>query len=104
MSEPSSTMQTVNITWRGTAILITYEANWLNLHGMVGTCAHLAINAEGRRRLPFTETGYRSCFLTPTEVDAVGGPVAYVLAWLDAAAESPQWKVSQMAGQQLTLF
>ena len=37
--------------------------------------------------LPITETGYRSHFLAATEVIAAGGPVRYVLAWLDREGE-----------------
>jgi hypothetical protein len=54
--------------------------------------------------LPFTQTGYRSHFLHPDEVEAEGGPAAYVTAWLNAAAKERDWKAVQAATQQLDLF
>jgi hypothetical protein len=104
MTAPFFGAETVRIAWQGIAIAVTYEPNWLNLSGVVGTCAHLTVRAESRCPLPFTETGYQSCFLAPDEIDAAGGPSAYVLAWLDAAAASSHWQASEAAGQQLTLF
>jgi hypothetical protein len=62
------------------------------------------VEAENRQRLPITETGYRSYFLHPDEVEAAGGPAAYVLAWLGEEAQSPKWKRHVEASRQLSLF
>jgi hypothetical protein len=70
----------------------------------VGTSAHPTITAECRRPLPFTETGYRSVFADPADIDAGGGAVAYVTAWLHVAAPSPQWRMRAVAAEQLSLF
>lgn len=68
--------------------------------------AHFDIRSitPARAALPFTETGYRSHFVHPSEVEAVGGPDAYVLAWLNEASGSQQWREFEAAGQQLSLF
>jgi hypothetical protein len=93
------------IAWRGIAITVTCETNALGLADAgVGTSAHLTITAECRRPLPFTETGYRSLFVDPADIDASGDPAAYVAAWLDIAAESPQWRARQPVTRQLSLF
>ncbi len=98
-------IQSVQIAWRGIAITVTCEKNALGLADAgVATSAHLAITAEHRRPLPFTETGYRSLFVDPAEIDAEGGPGAYVTAWLDLAAQSPEWRSRAIAVEQLSLF
>jgi len=55
-------------------------------------------------KLPTTETGYRSHFLSEAAVAELGGPLAYVRAWLDAEAASPKWQAQQAARRQLSLF
>ena len=97
-------IQPCHITWRGISITVTYEANWLNMARHGAPIAHLAVEAENRQRLPFTETGYRSHFLHPDSVEAAGGPATYVLAWLDEAAGSPEWQRHVEASRQLALF
>lgn len=56
--------------------------------------AHLEIEAvePAKSPLPMTETGYRSHFGSADDVDAEGGPVAFVRASLEHAAQSPEWK------------
>lgn len=45
--------------------------------------AHLEIKVQGAGTLPITSSGYHSHYLLqPTDVDRVGGPVAYVMLWL----------------------
>ncbi|MDE3767575.1 hypothetical protein [Sinorhizobium meliloti] len=98
-------IKTHNIVWRGIAIEITYEAQWLGSDGPY-SMAHLAITALAPERaaLPITETGYRSHFANAEDIEADGGPVAFVTAWLDHAAESKGWKDSQEKARQLSLF
>jgi hypothetical protein len=94
-----------HIVWQGIAITITYDPNWLNLAQCgVATCAHLTVTAAGRIPLPFTDTGYRSHFIDPAEIEAAGGPADYVRAWLDHAAAAPEWQARQAEARQLTLF
>jgi hypothetical protein len=101
------TKETHRITWRGIVVEIGYEPSWLDLTEINGTIkAHLDITAVQPERapLPMTETGYRSHFPMQDDVADAGGPVSYVLAWLDHAAEDPAWKARQAAARQLTLF
>jgi orotate phosphoribosyltransferase len=54
--------------------------------------------------LPITETGYLSHFVAADAIDEAGGPVAYVVAWLDRAAQDKEWKSRIEAQRQLSLF
>jgi hypothetical protein len=97
-------IQPCHVTWLGIAIAVTYERDWLVMDELPYQVAHLTITAAGKTPLPFTETGFQSRFLAPAEVDAAGGPTAYVLAWLDEAAQWPQWRARVAGAEQLTLF
>jgi hypothetical protein len=44
---------------------------------------------DSQKPLPITETGYRSHFTAPETAAPFGGPVAYVIAWLDEESETP---------------
>jgi hypothetical protein len=68
--------------------------------------AHLEIETvePANAPLPMTETGYRSHFCAPADIDTEGGPVAFVRAWLECEARSPEWKAAQEERRQLTLF
>lgn len=97
---------THRLTWRSIEIEVRYEAEWLSVPSTGFRTAHLelcSIRPE-REPLPVTETGYRSRFLPREDVEAEGGPEAYVLAWLDYAAASPEWREQEATRQQLTLF
>lgn len=93
------------IVWQGITIEISYEANWLNMDGPYST-AHLEIRATDpdRAPLPMTETGYRSHFANPAEIDAAGGPVRFVQEWLAHEAQSKAWKDHEAAARQYSLF
>lgn len=94
-----------HIEWRGLTIEIAFEADWLGLSRHRRVC-HFDIRTlvPERAPLPFTETGYRSHFDDPAAIEVAGGPVAFVLAWLDHAARDPAWKEREAAGRQLSLF
>jgi hypothetical protein len=93
-----------HITWQGITIKVRYTPCWFEMPGY--ETAHLEVSAiaPDRAPLPFTETGYRSHFLPAEQIDSAGGPVAYVLAWLEEAAKSPAWQGHVNIAQQLTLF
>lgn len=93
------------LVWEGVTLSITYEPSWLAISEDYGP-AHLAVHvvAPERAPLPITETGYRSHFLARGLVEEAGGPVAYVRAWLDEAAQEPEWKQAQARRAQLSLF
>lgn len=54
--------------------------------------------------LPIMATGTRAHLVLREEVEALGGPVAYVRAWLDYEAQSSAWKTHRAAARQLSLF
>lgn len=93
--------QAYRFTWRGIGIEAIYTPLKWN------TIAHLEIRSvapEGAA-LPVSETGYRSHFHQPGTVEAQGGDVvAQVMAWLDEAAATPEWRSQQEAARQLSLF
>ena len=100
-------IETFDASWNGIQLAISWEPRWLNLSDDYGLdTAHLQIEAvePERAMLPITETGYRSHFTTAETVIAMGGPVAFVLAWLDQEAASTVWQRQAEAARQLTLF
>ncbi len=57
-----------------------------------------------RARLPITETGYRSHFLSGEEIAHAGGAVALVNAWLTVASDDKAWLRAQVKAAQGDLF
>lgn len=98
-------IETHTITWRGIVIDIHYEACWLGSDGPFST-AHLQVDVKRPERapLPFTETGYRSHFTPAATIEDAGGPVEFVLAWLEHEAKSPAWKKQEEVARQMSLF
>jgi hypothetical protein len=94
--------QTFTARWADIELLISFERNWLGGDFV----SHLQITSAGRHRteLPITETGYLSHFCSAAVIDDAGGPVAYVLGWLDQAATSPRWKAGEVSRRQMSLF
>ena len=99
-------MQTFNVEWNGIHININWEPQWLNLKVNHYDVAHLDIESMKPERapLPITETGYLSHFTSSATVASFGGPVEFVLAWLEEAACSPAWQAQAKADRQLALF
>ena len=90
------------LEWQGITLSIECERNYATMTGLT----HLSIHVlePSTSKLPITETGYRSHFLSEAEVAELGGPVSYVRAWLDAEAATPEWQAQQQAARQMTLF
>lgn len=104
----TGTPQTIRIDWRGITVEIRYQPNWLHFHEEIfGTpLAHLEVESvvPAKAELPFTETGYRSHFCSPADIEEKGGPEAFVRAWLDHEASRRAWKDRQDAARQMSLF
>jgi hypothetical protein len=66
------------VTWRGQVITVRWCPNWTT-----GVIAHLEIVTADRAAHPISETGYKSHFCPREQVEEMGGPVAYVTAWLE---------------------
>ena len=94
---------TINtIDWQGITLSVTYEENAFGLT-WVADMEIRSINPE-KAPLPITNTGYRSHFPHPDNVKEAGGADAYVIAWLEEAAKSPEWCNRKTAPNQLSLF
>lgn len=100
-------IETFHAEWNGIAIEITWEPSWLSLGECLGhDMGHLEIRSVAAEKtpLPITETGYRSHFSAPDTVVSLGGPVAFVIAWLDEESHRPAWQKAQQAARQFSLF
>lgn len=96
--------QNFETTWSGITIHIRYEQHWLGVDNLC--MAHLDIESVAPKRapLPITETGYLSHFTPPAHIEDVGGPVAFVTAWIEAEASMKKWKAADMVRRQGSLF
>lgn len=100
------TKKQLKITWQGINIDISYDPDYSKAFREVygQPMAHVEIRAKGRKRLPFTETGYRSHFIHASSIEEHGGPETFVFKWLDHAAQSKDWKRHVEDSKQLSLF
>ena len=92
---------TYKIVWRDILIVIRHELDYL----WKGT-SHIEIHVVRPKAaaIPITETGYRSHFIDAHELDAAGGPIPFVLAWLDEEAKSKEWQKREVGRRQGDLF
>lgn len=88
------------VTWRGIGLEVRHCANWCAMVAM----DHIEIVSAERVPLPITGTGYKSHFISPKRVAEIGTPVEYVMAWLDHAAESAEWRKTELETRQLSVF
>ena len=84
--------------WRGTAISITHVVRWSD------GIDHIEVRSEGRVPLPITGTGYKSHFTNPETLTDYPDAAAFVLAWLEHAASSDEWKHQAEGARQFSLF
>lgn len=87
--------QRFETTWRGIKIEVRYRppfAQWFTAEQPIAYLEVVSID-PARAPLPITKTGYRSHVIQGADVEAAGGPVPYVLAWLEhRAAKSKKWR------------
>lgn len=89
------------LTWQG----IEVEATYCPLRWKV--IAHLGIEAVEplRAPLPISQSGYQSWFHQPRTIEESGLSVEnFVIAMLDEAAASSEWKTHVESSRQGTLF
>ena len=96
--------QTYQTSWQGIPLSVSYCPSWSTSYGEIYGYDLAHIEVRGPCPLPITETGYRSHFDRSDNIDAEGGPVAFVLAWLDSEAQGKAWKKAEVKTRQLTLF
>ncbi|MEM8527633.1 MAG: hypothetical protein AAGG68_23530 [Bacteroidota bacterium] len=90
--------QELILIWRGINIQITYTPQYFE------NIAHLEIQSEKNKRLPMTETGYRSHFTQAADIEVYGSPIEFVQAWLEDRANTKEWKKYEADRKQLKLF
>lgn len=99
MTEQSQTHTTC---WNGIDIEIEYCPT--RFGGAISHVGVKSINPEGQP-LPITSTGYRSHFVPIGTIEAnEGDVVTQVTAWLDEAAQSPEWQEHLANAAQGDLF
>ena len=91
--------------WNGIEIEIRWNPDYL-IYDDWTHMAHLEVVSVSPERapLPITETGYRSHFTAKAAMNSYDSPEAFVEAWLDHEARSPEWRAQDMANRQLSLF
>lgn len=104
----TQTYETHRLEWNGITIDVQYCRAWLDcceqIYGY--PLANLTIEAVDPERapLPITETGFRSHFTRPDEIEVAGGPVAFVRSALDDVAMDPAWLEREAIARQMSLF
>ncbi len=101
-------IETHRIDWNGITVEIRYEPNWLNIETTFDP-AHIEVESidPTRAALPITDTGYKSHFTSRETIEAYGGAVAFVEAWLETESQAPDWRIVQHRQderRQLDLF
>jgi hypothetical protein len=85
------------LTWEGVKIKVSCICEW-----PINTFCHIEIRADGY--IPITETGYRSHFMLLKYLDEYDSYEAFVLEWLNDAAQSKEWLAKVEHARQGILF
>ena len=95
----------IHKNWNGIEIEIRWIADYVSFDDGQ-SMAHLEVESvkPARAPLPITETGYRSYFINRNNVEHMGGPEAYVEAWIDEVSRTADWREAEAASRQLALF
>ena len=95
----------IHKNWNGIEIEIRWIADYLAFDDG-NSMAHLEVMSlkPERAPLPITETGYRSHFIFRSEVERMGGPEAYVEAWIAEVTNTIKWRNAEVASRQYALF
>jgi hypothetical protein len=89
--------KTAHLTWRGTLLSIKHTPQYF------GHADHVEVTVKKpvKAILPITDTGYRSHFIDPDELQAAGGAVLFVQAWLEREATTQACRDRQAKLAQL---
>ncbi|MGC3983121.1 MAG: hypothetical protein QM808_17850 [Steroidobacteraceae bacterium] len=92
--------------WRNLEIQVLHEPDWSpvfrEIYGYA--IAHLQVSCLNGKKLPFSETGYKSHFERADNIEATGGPAAFVKEWLDYASQENKIQKQCFDERQLNLF
>ena len=96
----TSKATTATVTWRGITCRVRHTPKYFN------DLDHIELNVVSPKgaRLPITETGFRSEFVTAVVLSGSGGAVAYLIALLEREATTKRWQKREMELRQLRLF
>lgn len=102
----SKNKQLFEFEWNDIGIVLEFYPDWSpSFHKVYGyPLVHLMIQAEDSHPLPITKTGFHSTYLPAPALENHESPVAYVRDWLDAYADSEEWKIAEQTARQGTLF
>lgn len=82
-SKSPKEIRAFRLEWEGVTVFLKWEPD-----AHTGIISHLQIQSENCVRIPITETGYRSHFCHKADIEAYGGPTAYVRKWLEHESRS----------------
>jgi len=85
------------IEWQGIAITITHRKTY-----PISGFGHIEVQAN--QRLPITETGYRSHFISDQELSGFKDAQDYVTQWLEATCKTKEWLAHVESLRQPSLF
>lgn len=86
--------QRFEITWRGIVIEIQYRPPFAHFY-LEHPIAYLDVTSIEPKKspLPISKTGHIRRIVQGVDIEAEGGPVEYVKAWLEfKAAKSAKWR------------
>lgn len=89
--------ETFELVWQERTVAVSFKTNWLQT-------GHCHIELRSADRLPVTETGYRSQFVSDPTLTHAADIAAYVNHWLDEAADNIVWRRYLEDSRQLNLF
>lgn len=94
------------ITWHNIELEIRYSPSYCAALEGDNAMAHIEVSVihPENHPLPITETGYKSHFIHRINVEEYGSAIAYVLAWLNHEAQTPEWKKIEESSRQGELF
>lgn len=93
----SDGVQTSEIVWAGITIEVKFTRNWMS-----GIVHHLELRSD--EPVSVTETGYKSHFIPYDEDLRLCDIIAFVVSWLDKAADTKNWRDYVEAQRQGDLF
>ncbi|GAB5552872.1 MAG: hypothetical protein Sapg2KO_24630 [Saprospiraceae bacterium] len=87
---------TYEIIWDEIQVSVLHKPNYISDYD------HIEVRAD--ERIPITETGYRSIFILPEEIEENGGVVELVTYLLNEEAQSSEWESHLDTSRQGSLF
>lgn len=89
------------LVWRGIELVVVEypDSFWRG-----STRLEVIVEHPRHAALPITDTGTQVLVVDSEKLSLEGGPVIYLIACLDRAAQSKSWRERELRARQLTLF